>query len=145
MLLNELEEQFSETDIHYEGSFMYHTILLDRLLDLYQFTSILAKDEINVLGFLKEVISKGLNVVSHYSFDEHLPMFNDANEEETIAIFDLNEKAKLNKIEEFNGSCKCFYRLLQSKDFSVIADFSNIRPSYQPGHAHADTFLCNVL
>lgn len=140
LLVKELKEQFGETDIHYEGSFMYHTVLIDRLLDLYQFTKVLAKDDIEVLSVLNDVISKGMNVVRKYSFNEQLPMFNDANEEETIPTLNLFEKLRFNEIEEFKGRNKCFYTFLQSKEYTVIADFTDIQPTYQPGHAHADTF-----
>lgn len=144
LLKQELNEQILPDGAHYEQSPMYHCILLDRLLDCYNFScnnisfgrqnqmnSILEAAAIKMLGHLENIINS----------DKTIPLLNDSAygiAPKPIDLFDYGRRLGLNwkpiTMKE------CGYRRLRNGIFDSIIDIGNITAPYQPGHSHADTF-----
>ena len=144
MLWQELKEQILPDGAHYEQSPMYHCILLDRLLDCYNFSSYnirfvgqetfnecLKEKIVLMLGHLDSIVWK----------DDTVPLFNDSAYGIAPTVSELRAYAKRLKLEWksllMNG---CGYRKLCSTRLEAVVDVGNITATYQPGHSHADTF-----
>lgn len=140
----ELAEQILDDGAHFELSPMYHAIVLNDCLDIlnviqvYQDkrTFLLQK---RLITFLPAMFS-WLENVSHP--DGEISFFNDATlgvaptfsllSDYASRLF-LDKRIKVRSTHESG-----YYRLTKGKAV-VIADVAAIGPSYQPGHAHADT------
>ena len=144
LLYRELNEQILPDGAHYEQSPMYHCILLDRLLDCYNFSTrnhrfneqeklndfLLRKAQV-MLGHLKSLIYQ----------DHSIPLLNDSAYGIAPIPDDLFAYADRLDIDWQEIPMKeCGYRKLEKKQFEAIVDVGNITASYQPGHSHADTF-----
>jgi hypothetical protein len=149
LLLTELDEQILEDGAHFERSAMYHCILLERLLDCI---SLLEKNNTNQTKPFKEFLVKKaelmlgwLKVICFQNGD--IPLFNDAAygiSAQPKELFNYALKLQLQPITiQLNESG---YRKFCSAHFETIIDVCGIEPSYQPGHAHADStsFICYV-
>lgn len=144
LLCRELNEQILPDGAHYEQSPMYHCILLDRLLDCYNFStknkrfdkqkklnSFLHKKAQAMLGHLESLIYR----------DHSIPLLNDSAYGIAPCPDDLFAYAERLEINWHEISMKeCGYRKLENRQLEVIVDVGNITASYQPGHSHADTF-----
>lgn len=144
LLRHELDEQILADGAHYEQSPMYHCILLDRLLDCYNFSTsnnFLEQQEKDCL-FLKGKARKMLGHLKSMLYsDMTFPLFNDSalNIAPTpILIFEYAERLGL----EYDPIPlkECGYRKLTSSSYESFIDVGNMTASYQPGHSHADTF-----
>lgn len=144
LLEQELKEQILSDGAHYELSPMYHSILLDRLLDVYNFSSknvfFNLQDKLNI--FLKEKAEKMLGHLKSITFDDgSFPLFNDSAKDIAPTSTDIFEYAhRLNLSWEKIKMKECGYRKLKNDVFEAIVDVCNIKADYQPGHTHADTF-----
>ena len=142
LLISEINEQFDINGFHYENSFMYHSILLNRLIDIYTLSIEKNINDKKFINLLKNTILKGMNVMNEFDVNGKLPNFNDSNSEGIISL-----KKLINKLKGFNEftSYKTkfipinYFKLI-NKNFKVFADYANISPTYQPSHSHADTF-----
>lgn len=138
LLRKQLKEQILQDGSHYEQSPMYHSILLDRLLDCINIGS----------GRLEEVeylSTYALKMLGHLSaicyHDGDIPLLNDsANNIAPTPSQIFNYAKRLGLNWEFIPMSECGYRKLVSDKMEVIVDVGNITASYQPGHSHADTF-----
>ena len=144
ILKQELDEEILADGAHYEQSPMYHCILLDRLLDCYNFsihnprfpnqeeiTSYLKRKAILMLGHLENIV---------YS-DGYVPLLNDSAYGIAPTASDIFNYAKRLGLEwQAIPLSKCGYRKFRNKKFECVMDVGNILASYQPGHSHADTF-----
>ena len=144
ILKQELDEQILDDGAHFELSPMYHNILLTKLLDCIQ----LMKGNNNVfngtelLNFLESKASLMLGFLKNILFKNHImPLLNDAANgiaPKSESIFDyaneLNLTAKRLDLKGSGYVKKAFDK------FEVILDVGEIGASYQPAHAHADTF-----
>ena len=144
LLKQELKEQVLPDGAHYEQSPMYHCILLDRLLDCYNFSvhnvrfgqqremNNLLEDKVKqMLGWLKAIIYE----------DGSLPLLNDSANgiaPTSREIFDYARRLGL--IIEESRLKESGYRKIRLTWGEVILDVGGITASYQPGHSHADTF-----
>lgn len=144
LLMRELEEQVLPDGAHYEQSPMYHCILLDRLLDCYNFSISIKcfaeQKEINAQ--LKDFAVRMLGHLESIVYENKtIPLMNDAAygiASELTKIFDY---AKRLGIEWKNVPMKeCGYRKMRNKWMEAIVDIGNVTATYQPGHTHADTF-----
>lgn len=154
LLLRELHEEILPDGAHYEQSPMYHCILLDRLLDCYNFSSqnkcFKGQDKVTnqlktyaqqMLGHLESIVY----LKTEYSGSK-IPLLNDSAVGIAPTYDDLCNYAcrlgiKFNKIEL--GACG--YRKLKNRRMEALVDVGNITASYQPGHTHADTFNFELL
>lgn len=144
LLLNQLDEQILNDGAHYEQSPMYHCILLDRLLDCYNFSTynlrFEGQDRINRILCKKAQLMLG-HLSSIIYNDHSFPLLNDSAEGIAPLPDQLFEYAKRLGLDWKPIPLKeCGYRKMYSRVFEVIVDVGNIMASYQPGHSHADTF-----
>lgn len=143
-LKRELNEQVLKDGAHYEQSPMYHCILLDRLLDCYNFSfhNIRYNCQLELNDFLKEKAQLMLGHLESIIWDDKtIPLLNDSAfgiAPQPIEIFDYANRLNL---QWTSISMKeCGYRKFHNKYIEAIIDVGNIAASYQPGHSHSDTF-----
>lgn len=146
ILVTELNEQILDDGAHFELSPMYHQIILDRLLDcinLLQNNDRFSGEE-KLLTFIQGKAQRMLNWLNIITFSNgQIPMLNDAAPGIAPTTQQLNEYASrleltLNPLPSPLGASG--YRKFTTPSYECIIDIGQIGPSYQPGHAHADTF-----
>lgn len=144
LLLRELKEQVLPDGAHYEQSPMYHCILLDRLLDCYNFSKNIKcfpmQEQVNVelQGFARRMLGHLESIV--YA-DGTIPLLNDAAYGMAPEPKELFAYAKRLGMEYERIPMKeCGYRRMKNEYMEAIVDIGNLTASYQPGHTHADTF-----
>ena len=140
----ELPEQVLADGVHFERSAMYHLILLEDVLDCYNFTGeeIFKTTAAKMLGALRLLVGPDGKIVK----------FNDAAEGIALPVERVREYAKRLGIESegtvravepearpYRGARQSGFVRLEKGEICVIAKMGEIGPSYQPGHAHADT------
>jgi hypothetical protein len=143
IILKELKEQVLDDGGHFELSPMYHQIILDRLLDCIslvsknnwnndeEFSDYMMKKGEEMLSWLNEVtFSNGM-----------IPMVNDSSYNIAPSTSDLNYYAKKRRISLKKSTLsKSGYRTFRNENYELFVDVGEVGASYQPGHAHADTF-----
>ena len=132
LLRKELQEQILPDGAHYEQSPMYHCILLDRLLDTYNFTELpeLLPFAQRMLGHMESICYE----------DGSWPFFGDAALGIAPTPDDIKDYAhRLGITWEALPLKECGYRKMQSKRMEAFVDVGNIMATYQPGHSHADS------
>lgn len=144
LLKKELEEQILPDGAHYEQSPMYHCILLDRLLDCYNFSvhNIRFKNQAEFNSFLQKKIIEMLGHLESITYrDGNIPLLNDSAYGIAPTPAMLKDYAqRLGLIWKAMPMRQCGYRKLNTEQIEVIVDIGNITASYQPGHTHADIF-----
>jgi hypothetical protein len=151
LLKSELNEQILPDGSHFELSPMYHQIMLYRLLDsinLLQNNHIFNEQRKLLIFLTKKSISmlRWLNAIT-FSNGE-IPFLNDSAPSIAPSTKQLNQYAiALNLItgEDIVRKGKANfsesgYRCFKNSIYECILDIGQIGPTYQPGHAHADTF-----
>lgn len=148
LLKEQLNEQILHDGAHYERSFMYHKIILDRLLESISLSIsnsfIWNKELLTFLGAKAQLMIKWMKNISNDG--ENFIRFNDSVEgiapryEELIKLAsglvpDLDNEIKLND----SG-----YRAWHLDNFFIVMIIGEITPKYQPGHSHADTLPFTV-
>lgn len=138
LLKSQLDEQILADGAHYELTPMYHQIILFRVLEAYYFSP----NQYELKFILKEKAELMLGWLSHLTFPNgSLPHFNDTTEGIAYAPVFLKGIEKCIGLNSANKPLnESGYRKLVSRDLRLVADMEGIKPSYQPGHAHADTF-----
>ena len=148
LLTSELNEQVLKDGAHFELSPMYHQIILSRLLDsiqLIKLNSEWKKDDL--FSFLEAKASLMISWLSNIIYKNgNIPMVNDA----TFTIAPNSEKifsyAKHLGISGQNIPLSdSGYRKINSNNYELLLDIGNVGPSYQPGHAHSDTFNFELI
>ena len=132
----ELPEQTCSDGVNFERSAMYHSIILEDVLDCYNIT----RDDL-FRRFAEKMLA-GLKMLT--GPDGKIAKFNDATEGIAKTPADLFAYA-----ENLNIHCQPhpptstlssgFIRQ-EAGPWTLLAKCGEIGPSYQPGHAHADTF-----
>lgn len=149
LLRQELTEQILSDGAHYEQSPMYHCILLDRLLDCYNFSinNLCREGQENFNDFLKE---KAVQMLGHLNCiiyaDGQIPLLNDSAigiAPTSAQLFDYAKRLGLKW--DMIAMTECGYRKMKNQWMEAIVDIGNITASYQPGHSHADTFNYELL
>lgn len=137
ILRKEIAEQILEDGGHFERSPMYHSLVLEGLLDLANLGA--AYPEVipcwspvasRMLGWLKQL--------TH--LDGQIAFFNDATlgvAPDPCLLFDYAARLGIEVKEGRLGSSG--YIRLETGDTVVLFDAAPVGPEYQPGHAHADT------
>lgn len=142
LLKKQLKEQVLADGAHYEQSPMYHSILLDRLLDCVNLAFHTDFRETADISFLKETAERMLGHLESIIWENgSIPLLNDSAfgiAPSAEQIFDYAKRLGLQwKPIPMKESG---YRKLKNGRLEVIVDVGNITASYQPGHTHADTF-----
>jgi len=154
IIVSELKEQILIDGGHFELSPMYHQIILDRLLDCVNLVqnNNRFEDQNELLLQMKEKAIQMLNWINSMTFSNgQIPYLNDAAPNIAPSTDELNQYAlRLAIISNENllairqNSCNILsqsgYRRFNRSNYECIIDIGNIGASYQPGHAHADTF-----
>ncbi|MGC9354549.1 MAG: heparinase II/III domain-containing protein [Mariniphaga sp.] len=142
----ELEEQILGDGAHFELSPMYHQIILDRLLDsinLLQNNQRFEAQE-QLLDLMQKKAQKMLTWINAITFSTgEIPLLNDSAPGIAPTTQQLNKYAtSLNfELETRNSKLSASgYRKFTTPTYECLIDIGQIGPSYQPGHAHADTF-----
>ena len=144
LLKQELKEQVLPDGAHYEQSPMYHCILLDRLLDCYNFSvhNVRFGQQREMNNFLEDKVKQMLGWLKAIIYEDgSLPLLNDSANgiaPTSREIFDYARRLGL--IIEESRLKESGYRKIQLEWGEVILDIGGITASYQPGHSHADTF-----
>ncbi len=133
----ELPEQILPDGMHFERSPMYHSIILEDLLDLVNLDAPLA---------LRETVTRMLHALAAMTGpDGEIARFNDAANGISLAptrLFDYAEQLGFERPAAVTASCdlpNAGYARLSAGAWTAICDGGAIGPDYQPGHAHADT------
>ncbi|GAB3318896.1 alginate lyase family protein [Larkinella ripae] len=139
----ELNEQLCDDGGHYERSPMYHQILLDRLLDCcFALRRDAWHQDDNADSFLLVQAHRMLGWLEAITFaDGSVPLMNDAANGIAPTTDQIRAKARLAGIEPKQTVLSdSGFRRFRTPDYELVANVGAIGPTYQPGHAHADTF-----
>lgn len=146
-LKDELKEQILADGGHYEGSPMYHCIILCRLLlliDVFRNNHWHQYDYF----FVEQYTGRMLGWLNSFSFaDKTFGHFNDSTDgiaPDVRAIFANAQRLGVQTSDILLGDSG--YRKFSNRYMELLLDVGNIMPSYQPGHAHSDmlSFCLNV-
>lgn len=153
ILKAELNEQILNDGGHFELSPMYHQIILDRLLDCINLiqNNQCFSDQESLLVVMKEKVIKMILWLNYMTFSNgQIPFLNDSAPDIAPKTEQLNKYAiRLAIISDEairvirQNSCNLSqsgYRRFNRNNYECIIDIGEIGPSYQPGHAHADSF-----
>lgn len=133
----EIPEQILQDGGHFERSPMYHSLLLEDMLDLVNLGRAypgLLPDWSPVAGRMLGWLERMLHP------DGQIPFFNDAAfgvAPEPALLFEY--AARLSIQPEPVALSESGYIRLENANAVVLFDAGSIGPEYQPGHAHADT------
>lgn len=142
LLEQELEEQFLADGAHFELSPVYHSVILEDLLDLM----LVARSTGVALPSLVESSARaGGGWLSHMIRpDGQVPLFNDAAYDQGPAGAEIlaytgqvldRVRTPGDGLRHLGGSG--YFRYRNGRLF-VLGDVGQIGPDYQPGHAHCD-------
>jgi hypothetical protein len=139
LLTIQLKEQILNDGAHYEVSTMYHNIIFYRVLELYN--TIQEDTEFKIT--IKSILIRMRTWLENMSFkNSKSPDFNDSTSGVACTnqfLIDYCEKLNIDSNKQLKLKDSA-YRKMEVNDFEFIIDVNGIQPSYQPGHAHADTF-----
>ena len=150
VLKQEMEEQFLKDGAHFELSPMYHSIILWDVLELIDLALITNKPElIRELGKWRKIATQGITWLSTMCHpDGDISFFNDAAFSMAPKLNNIKEYASKLNVEICKTDCSAiismpfsgFTRInINSENSVLLINHAEIRSSYQPGHAHADT------
>lgn len=124
-----------------EGSPMYQSLMLARLLQGIEIVEQLNNEAGELINFLKESAGKMLSWLQQMTFsDGSWPMVNDSALELAPDTKSLEEYAATLKVFSANLPLSdSGYRLIKNGRFELFVDAAPIQPDYQPGHSHADS------
>ncbi|MBA7519424.1 hypothetical protein ES705_11502 [subsurface metagenome] len=146
----ELDEQILPDGGHFERSPMYHSIVLEDVLDIINFKSIHPsssnKREIDYLKNLARKMLDWLHKVLHP--DLKIPLFGDSALEISLPLDQLRDfyqkicvaELDINEKSDIESLASTGYYVFHSSNQYFIIDGGKLAVDYQPGHAHADIF-----
>jgi len=144
ILEKELDEQFLEDGGHFELTPMYHSIMLNDLLDIFQLKKHFSHQMSRKIELIIVKAFAWLSSMTHQ--DEEIAFFNDATFGIAPRYIELEEYAKclgLNHFDKPNSKLNYLsnsgYISFKDERHSLIFDVGDVGPDYLPGHAHADT------
>jgi hypothetical protein len=143
ILDRELKEQILPDGGHYELSPMYHCIVLQRLLECIELSKLSDRFDNGALYLQMEYCAQSmLGWLKDFMFrDGTYAMFGDAApgiapEPEQL----MKYAAHLQIMPAARKMKESGYRKYTGSNYELVVDAGEIRPRFQPGHAHADTF-----
>ena len=148
LLRDEIAEQILADGGHFELSPMYHSVILEDLLDIINLANAFPSESaLKWTDSLRETVNKmrhWLKAMCHP--DGQISFFNDAAHEIACTPQQLEryaDRLDLPAVELPNASLiqlpESGYIRVQMEDQVALLDVARVGPSYQPGHAHADT------
>lgn len=148
LLISELNEQVLKDGAHFELSPMYHQIILSKLLDSIQLIKLNSEWKKDYLtSFLEQKASLMISWLCKITYKSgEIPMVNDATFNIAPNSKNILSYAKYLGINSQNIPLSdSGYRKLNSNNYEILLDIGNVGPSYQPGHAHSDTFNFELI
>lgn len=142
IIKSELKEQILKDGGHFELSPMYHQIILHRLLDSIQLLQTNGWKQDKLLPLFKEKAAIMLAWLKNVTFaNGNIPMVNDsafniAQSSEALFLYAEQLGVKTTNLKLSDSG----YRKMVKNNFEIFLDVGDIKPDYQPGHSHADTF-----
>lgn len=142
ILKSELDEQILSDGAHFELSVMYHQILLYRLLDCINIAKANPWKNDNLLPLMMSKAGAMCSWLAKMTFSSgRIPMFSDAANgiaptSEKVLAYAKRLGVKLQNLSLGDST----YRVFESNRYKMVMDVGGIAPTYQPGHANADTF-----
>ena len=149
ILKKELDEQILKDGGHFELSTMYHSLMLELVLDILQLAEdpsapkILSKES-QLLRHKASIMSEWLKIMSHP--DQEIAFFNDAASGIAPSSKDLIFRAEqLNVINRVSLKDSIYhlkssgYIRLNKNEITIFMDVAEVGASYITGHGHADT------
>lgn len=142
LLKTQLKEQILDDGGHFELSPVYHQTMLYRLLDCINIVSNNKWIEDDLLEFMNKKATDMLSWLKNITFpSETVPFFNDTFPNSSPSSAELFLYAERLDISHENiAMSKSNFRVFEEDKYKFIFDIGGIEPSYQCGHAHADTF-----
>lgn len=145
LLRAQLGEQVLGDGAHYEQSPMYHCILLERLLDVINFSVSnrrFGESQTEINSFLTDIAVRMLGHLDSIVWqDESIPLLNDSAYGIAPSPRELKDyAARLGLVWSPVPLKESGYRKMSSDRMEAVIDVGNMTASYQPGHSHADTF-----
>lgn len=140
LLQTELKEQLLLDGAHYELSPMYHQIILFRLLELCEWYNKWKNKSLDFEVFIRKKAGVMMAWLKNISFNNgDIPHFNDSSSGVAYSTNWLIAYGKALGISLPNlGLNDSGYRAMNTDIFELRIDCTQIAPSYQPGHSHAD-------
>src|SRR5699024_5675775 len=149
VMTHELQAEILDDGGHYERSVMYHSIMLERLLDCYNLivnNNWTEKQELE--DRLKRKIGLMLGWLKKMEWsDRSLPELNDHVTEMQPSPADLYHYAERLGLQSTPVELdQSGYRKYRGRGYELLADAGDIGPDYVLGHAHSDTlsFLLSI-
>lgn len=151
ILDRELDEQFLPDGAHFELSPMYHALLIWDICDLYYLAHCVPCPLLQSrIPIFQKIMQQGMQWLEHMSHpDGDIAFFNDANLGSAPTYQDLEQYLRIFDIRLVDNRPQDFtlQHLKESgyvavylpQEGKAILDVGPVGPSYQPGHAHADT------
>jgi hypothetical protein len=143
LLRTELAEQVLADGGHYERSPVYHQLLTDRLLDVYEALSQATwQPDPRLAAFVAQKTTQMLGWLQAVTFaNGDVPMVNDSAYGVAPTTAMLRQRATYLHLEPAPITLgESGYRVLKTSRLACFADIGPVGPDHQPGHAHADTF-----
>ena len=138
----QLPEQTCSDGVNFERSPMYHALIFEDMLDLAEYTS---------EPLFKEYAARmadGMRLLT--GPDGKIAKFNDSTEgiakapKELLARFESQVQERKENLHSptptHNSNSSSGFLRKESGGYALLAKCGDIGPSYQPGHAHADTY-----
>ena len=141
LLRGQLAEQILDDGAHFELSPMYHSIILERLLDANDLLTHSHTPDPGLATILRNSASSMASWLRQVTFsDGSLPAVNDTVQGIASSPADLLAYADSLAIQPDDkplGSSG--YRMFRKIAYEAFVDVGHIGPDYQPAHAHSDT------
>ncbi|MPM37391.1 hypothetical protein SDC9_84005 [bioreactor metagenome] len=138
----QLPEQILTDGGHFERSLMYHSIILEDLLDVYQAT----RNE-ELVDYIQKMVAF---LVQMTGPDGRIALFNDAAfgiapEPHDLLLYAQQLGFAIPESAQFQDFPESGYCRMSFGDFTLLIDAAPIGPDYQPGHAHADALTYELF
>jgi uncharacterized heparinase superfamily protein len=156
ILRKEIKEQILNDGGNFELSPMYHSNMIEDILDLINLHKTFPDSElVKITDSLNKAVPKSMNWLYKMSHpDGQISFFNDSALKIALSPDLLESYSSLLDIqpskEKETGTThlkESGYGIILSKNFKLICDIGPVGPDYIPGHGHADTlsFELSVL
>ncbi len=143
----QLKEQFLLDGGHFERSPMYHAILTEDFLDIFNLYHTYGLSLPTEWPGLATKMLNWLRLMTHS--DGEVSYFNDSVKKGAVTYLEIINYAKslnTNIFSETPGKNKLThlkesgFAVVERPPYRLLCDIGCVGPSYQPGHAHAGTF-----
>jgi uncharacterized heparinase superfamily protein len=140
LLIKELKEQTLADGVHYERSMMYHSIVLNGLLDIL---NILPEknEEYHIIESICKEMMDFLYSTSHAH--KCISLFNDSADgicPDAGEILKYGSKITGHQPTFKSEFPESGYYVVKDNQMQLIADFGSLGPDYLPAHSHGDIF-----